>query len=510
MTTAVIDKLLAAADRYADHPFLLTRKESITYAEAWAVIHKLAAAVESVAGDAPLVGVLAQRDVSAYYGTLAVIAAGRGYVSMTAKNPAERLRKIVQRAELKTVIVGDGMEDVFLDVFHNFSWSVTGIAVTPQDTSRQTKGQATLVDMTAAPQDKPQRVRSVQGDDILYLLFTSGSTGEPKGVPVSNGNVSAYLDFVCHQYGYGLGDKVSQTFDLSFDLSVHDMLCTWTTGAALVPFTDGDLLSPARLLRDMGVTCWFSVPSQAALMARMRLLKPGAFPDLRVSLFCGEALPVRTAEDWSAAAPNGIVENLYGPTEATIAITRYAWTKESAHAARRGLVPIGVAFDGQCACPSAEGELMLSGSQVFKGYWNDPETTAQKLSDAGYHTGDLVECDDNGVLHFVGRMDSQIKLRGHRIELSEVESVLRNVAGTDMAVALAWPTADGEVLGITAVVAGAGSTGDIQECMRQHVPPYMVPARIVFMDVLPRNTSGKIDRKDILNRLARAEREKAA
>ena len=158
-----------------------------------------------------------------------------------------------------------------------------------------------------------------------YLLFTSGSTGEPKGVAVTNANLCAYLDFVCPTYGYGPDDRHSQTFELTFDLSVHDMMCAWTTGGALAPIAGSDLLSSARIVNREQITCWFSVPALGLMMQRSRALESEPLRSLRVSLFCGEPLPASLAAQWQRAAPNSIVDNLYGPTEATIAFTRYRW-----------------------------------------------------------------------------------------------------------------------------------------------------------------------------------------
>ena len=179
----------------------------------------------------------------------------------------------------------------------------------------------------------PRSARPSSDEAPAYLLFTSGSTGEPKGVTVTNANLCAYLDFVCPFFRYGPDDCHSQTFELTFDLSVHDMMCAWTTGGSLCPIVGADLLSPARIVKRDSITCWFSVPALGLIMERTRALRPDLLRSLRVSLFCGEPLPASLAQQWQQATPNSIVENLYGPTEATIAFTRYRWYAETSQPA---------------------------------------------------------------------------------------------------------------------------------------------------------------------------------
>ena len=239
-------------------------------------------------------------------------------------------------------------------------------------------------------------------------------------------------------------------------------------------------------------------------------------PSLRVSLFCGEALPASLAAAWAQAAPGSIVENLYGPTEATIAITRYRWDAATSLAeCARGLVPIGRAFAGQKTAVvddndrllrgSGRGMLLLGGSQVTGSYWRDPLNTAEKYRELDgerwYVSGDVVEVDDCGQLYFVGRSDSQIKFHGHRIELAEVEHALRTVVGTDLALVLPWPVVDTRIDGLTAVVEGDGDAVLVLERLRDSLPDYMVPQALHFVASLPRNMSGKLDRNAVLRAL---------
>jgi amino acid adenylation domain-containing protein len=292
-------------------------------------------------------------------------------------------------------------------------------------------------------------------DAIAYLLFTSGSTGAPKGVMVAHRNVTSFVDCVADRLEVTERDIVSQMFDLTFDLSAFDMFVSWERGACVCCPSPKTLINPGQFIRGHGLTVWFSVPSTVSLMKQLGLLKPGGFPSLRLSLFCGEPLPVSYADAWLRAAPNSILENLYGPTELTIACTSYRWHPERSPAeSELGIVPIGfphremnVLVADEClneVNPRAEGELLMNGPQMSLGYWRDSERTSSAFvvpperKDIFYRTGDRVRRPTgDGPLTHLGRMDSQVKILGHRVELGEVEAVVRQISGRDGVVAIA-------------------------------------------------------------------------
>lgn len=278
-------------------------------------------------------------------------------------------------------------------------------------------------------------------------------------------------------------------------------------------------MAPARFIKDHALTVWFSVPSIIGFMSIMGMLRPGTLPSLRVSLFCGEALPASYASAWQEAAPQSIVENLYGPTETTIAITRYRWNQiESHQACENGIVPIGWVYDGQQTCivdstlrpvpVGAIGELCLSGSQLTNGYWNNPSTTAAqfvRLPSMGealwYRTGDLVRKDESDCHYYLGRIDHQVKIRGHRIELQEIEHVLRRSSHAAQVAAVAWPVKQGLAEGIVAFVFRAlnQDQGAILTACRETLPDYMVPKSVHFLDEIPLNANGKLDRLKLIS-----------
>ena len=351
-------------------------------------------------------------------------------------------------------------------------------------------------------------------DSIAYLLFTSGSTGQPKGVMVSHANVLHYLDCVTKRYGFTSNDRVSQTFDLTFDLSAHDMFVAWESGACLCCPSQKQLIKPGAFINDARLTAWFSVPSTAVFMRRFGVLKPGMYPGLRLSLFCGEALPVETVRQWALAAPNSVIENIYGPTELTIACTAYRWdSAKSPDESEQGVVPIGQPFDGMRALivddqlreveHGRDGELLMTGPQLSLGYWQDEEKTRQAfVSIAGkdgiyYRTGDRVRRPaGNKPLIYLGRFDKQIKVLGHRVELGEVEAAIRQLSGLEGVVALGWPTTESGADGIEVFLETEGfDTKALAMQLKEKLPVYMLPRDILVLDRFPLNANGKYDRK---------------
>lgn len=460
-------------------------------------------------GPLSLVAIVVEKTVDSFSAILGTHLAGLGYVPLNPKQPAARMADMLEQSGTRILVAGGAATRSLLEK------SGSGLQIVSSDAGELDKLNADFPahEFRLARPGTEITPAAVAPEALAYLLFTSGTTGRPKGVPVSFSNLDSYITAASALLGLGPDDRCSQAFNLNFDLSVHDIFVTWAAGACLYPLNEANLLAPARFLREHELTSWFSVPAVAMMMQRTRTLRPGLFPSLRHSLFCGEALPEATAEAWARAAPDSRLLNLYGPTEATIAITCHDW-RPGAGTARFGLVPIGRAIGAQRTHLLDEagaliegpgrGELALEGGQVTQGYLNAPDRTATayvpvpgRPSARCYRTGDLVERDEDGLLHYVGRLDSQVKLRGHRIELQEIDRALRAASGLDLAVAVALP-ADGPVQEIVGVVASADldTQGVLDRC-KAHLPDAMIPTRIVALDDLPLNANGKVDRKAV-------------
>jgi amino acid adenylation domain-containing protein len=522
---SLVSGFVQSAERFPSRPALVVDGESLTYLGLSRMAGMIASTIlQHEQEPHPLVAVLAYRSKIAYTGILGILAAGRGYVPLNPKFPIERTRRMLALSGCATLVVGNESLPQLPKLLSQVNRRLILILPDIADVSTLSRDfpQHRFIGSKATPESGSTPFQlEVSPTATAYLLFTSGSTGEPKGVPVSQSNVRSYIGYVCDRYDVNEQDRFSQEFDLTFDLSVHDMFVCWERGACLFCVPEKAVMAPTKFIRDHQLTMWFSVPFVIGVLEKMRLLPPGCFPSLRYSLFCGEPLSATCAQQWQEAAANSTVENLYGPTETTIAITHYRWDKnESSKACLNGIVPLGFPFkgqravtidqDGRLVSAGNRGELCLSGSQVTSGYWNNPPKTAEqfvRLPGVGetvwYRTGDLAKRDADGCLYYLGRLDRQVKIRGHRVELQEIEAVLRKTCGTDHVVSVAWPFNNGSAEGVVAFVSGIRSLDEnsVLACCRKVLPEYMIPRRIHLLGEFPLNSNGKIDRHRLISLL---------
>lgn len=442
------------------------------------------------------VGILAGRGVTALTGILGTCWAGCTWVPLNPAHPLDRMNNLLGRAELDALIVDEAGASL-----------LTGL----EPPSRVLGPEVDLAETI----DHPPVPRN--GDDLAYLMFTSGTTGIPKGVMITHAAIDHFLSVMQARYSIGPGDRVSQFFELTFDLSVFDIFMSLGNGAALYVLPESLRLGPAGFISEQKLTVWFSVPSAMVLMDRFRQLQPGVFPDLRLSLFCGEPLPADPVENWRAAAPASIVENLYGPTEATLACLLQPCTSDIPVTPERGCVAIGHPYpemqaaimDLNAQIPRSDGEpgeLLLAGPQLAAGYWRDRALTDDRFltldGTRWYRSGDLARQDANGCFHHLGRTDNQVKIMGHRVELEDIDMHLRDACGCESAMSVAWPVKHGSAQGIIAFVAGSElSVAEIREGMKKRVPEYMIPRQVRFLDNLPLSANGKFDRNALVNLL---------
>jgi amino acid adenylation domain-containing protein len=463
------------------------------------------------------VGIFAYRSYVAYVGVLASLFSGATYVPLNRTFPFQRTLAMVKNADLDVIIADEqSLDQLQLLIPHLERHTVI---LLPETNKIQAWSSATCIfDKDMIQQLKPlNELPMVKVEDAAYLLFTSGSTGQPKGVPITHSNVVSFLKYNLQKYQFTSEDRLSQTFDMTFDLSVFDLFMAWGSGACLCVLRPIELLAPFQFIQKNNISVWFSVPSLIALYRKKQLLQPNCLPTLRWSLFCGEALPQSSVEVWQNAAPNSQIENLYGPTELTIACSAYHW--DSVHSPRQcvnGVVPIGQVYSHlnhlvvdetlEPVGPGEAGELCISGSQMFHGYLNDPVQTSKRFfqfnSMVYYRTGDLVRWENNYYV-YLGRLDHQVKIQGFRIELGEIESVLRKSKNVVEAAAVAWPVENGQAQGIIACVSGNKiNIADIKQNCETYLPHYMHPRQIKILDDIPYNANGKIDYNALLNRLS--------
>ena len=512
---------LESSERFPARPAVEFSGVSLTYRELRERAATLAATLQrkTPPGGPRLTGVFAHRSPTAFAGVLGSLFRGHGYVPLNPTFPPARIRTMLQRSGCRAVIVDAQSEEQLDATLEGIDDAL--LLVLPEKTHTETLQRRWpkhwIVGSRQLEPPEAWEIEPAHADSIAYLLFTSGSTGPPKGVMVAHRNVLHFVDAMVRRYGITEQDRFSQTFDMTFDLSAFDMFVAWERGACVCCPSSKKMLNPGRFIQERALTVWFSVPSVGAFMKRLGMLKPDMYPTLRWTLFCGEPLPVEVAQAWAAAAPRSVLENLYGPTELTIACTLYRWdSQKSPLECESGLVPIGEPYpamealvvnsDLQEVPPGEEGELLVTGPQLSLGYWQDAEKTAaafvvpRSKNEIYYRTGDRVRKPRaNGPMVYLGRLDHQVKIHGHRVELGEIEAHLRHEARVESAVALGWPLTPS---GVGGIVAFLGETGLDVEAVRHRLkgklPAYAVPRQIHLLPALPLNPNGKVDRGALL------------
>lgn len=505
--------------RTPDRLALFADGVELTYADLCRRASRLAAALSGQGiGRGSRVGILGSRSLVAVEAVLGLAWAGAAYVPLGLRWPEQRLKAALRLNALDAMIVDSGGLAVLTP---GLLAETTLLALPNDDAARalsRSSRKAVLSLESLAEGTDPTEPVSMTDDDLAYVIFTSGTTGVPKGVAVATRSVAAYLAALALRKAMTPDDRASQFTELTFDPSLGEIYVPWRAGASLHVVPSVSQVSPARFIRDRELTIWGSAPAAIAWMRNTRSLQPGSFPRLRYSSFGGEPLPLASVVAWQAAAPNSLIDNLYGPTEATVDCVgqRVEPGATPVVTPGRGVLAIGLPHPGtelaifgpdlRPVSPGDRGELAIAGSQLAQGYVGAPAVTAERFplidGKRWYLTGDLAMQDESGVFHHLGRLDNQIKIHGHRVELEDIEAHLRAVAGSEDVAAVAWPIEDGVAQAIVGFVAQSEIPAiRVREALRHRLPSYMVPSAIHELPALPRNTSGKLDRRALVTRL---------
>lgn len=510
---SILDGFIHYAATRPHHPALVVNGETFSYETLAIKSLRIAAALNQYTSPkSPFVGILAEGSVYAFSAIVGTLLSGRGYIPVHPAFPIARQQEVIRRAGLKALIVAPEAYEHLPLLLRDLPDSLDLLLPSTLPCPGFNNLPHNLIPITNLGTPLPALATpKVQPADLAYLLFTSGSTGDPKGVAITHANLRAYLDGVEDIVQLTPDSRVSQTFKLAFDLSAHDIFTTLNAGATLYPLSTKMRLVAGHFIAHHKLTHFFCVPTLAMTMQRFRQIQPNAFPSLRVSLFCGEALPQRIASLWTQAAPHSSLFNLYGPTEATIATTAYRYQPDAPPDA--STVPLGYPLAGQStrvltrelrtANDYEPGELFLAGTQLAPGYWRAPGLTQERFLTLDgdpkrwYRTGDLVHCDSQGCLHFHGRIDNQVQIGGHRVELDEIDSVIRRYLGHELAITLASHTHPDQPPRLVCFIAADTSLDltSIRQACQTYLPSYMVPHEFLLLPELPTNVSGKIDRK---------------
>ncbi len=351
---------------------------------------------------------------------------------------------------------------------------------------------------------------------LAYVMFTSGSTGDPKGVQIGRESVGLLGDWMLGSFGLGDAPVFMNQAPFSFDLSMYEVFATLAAGGTCVLNSREQIGAAATWMARLaanGISVWVSTPSFAHQQLANRDFSPATLPTLRTFLFCGEPLPAALAKKLRQRFPDAVILNTYGPTEATVATT---WIEVTdAVLAAHDPLPVGYAKP-DCELRVQDGEICIVGDHVMRGYLNRQDLNEAKLFVAedgrrGFRTGDLGQMDADGLLFCRGRMDDQIKLNGYRIELAEIDEALHGLPGVEGGACAVLRRPDGTAVRLIGFVAGAASDqadarfleadalSGWKDRLAQRLPPYMVPSELVACAALPMSNNHKIDRKKLID-----------
>jgi len=520
MTDLLQNLVTHQAERRSAATALIFQQEKMSYGQLEESSNQLARILKAARckkGDR--VCLLIPKSPEAVVGILGILKADCIYVPLDPNSPLPRLAKMVEACEPRCILtvgtVAHLIDDLMQSQGLTASIPTIGCMDTEGITAKNFKTEFSQIDFQNYPGMPLEYQHTPQ--DAAYILFTSGSTGIPKGVVITHSNVIHFVGWANTYFGMCSSDINSGHSPFHFDLSTYDIFGTLAAGAQLHLVPPELNLLPNKLadfIRASELTQWFSVPSILSYMANLDVVQFNDFPALKRVIWCGEPFATPALMYWMKRLPRVAFTNLYGPTEATVASSYY--TVPTCPEDERVSVPIGTACQGeqllvlnedlQPVSPGEIGNLYISGVGLSPGYWRDPGKTQSVFCsdpngtdphDRIYTTGDLARIDDDGLVYFQGRADDQIKSRGYRIELGEIVTALNTITHIQESAVVAINTNGFE--GLTICCAYVPSPGvavtptTIRKEISKILPNYMLPSRWMAFQRLPKNSNCKID-----------------
>ncbi len=490
----VLEPFLLSFDQYAEKNAFCLNGIFYTYKQLGKIISAIRHEVKKLHKDDINVGLVANDDIETYAAIFALWLEGKCYVPVNPDTPRERNLNVLKQAGISVVIDSSPELPLFkeLEVIKSKGLGFKETDLIPTE---------------------------VRDDARAYIFFTSGTTGVPKGVPITRSNLAGFIKaFFNLDIKVGSDDKCLQMFDLTFDLSVMSYLVPLLRGACVytIPKNKIKYQYISELLEEQHLTIALMVPSI------IHYLRP-YFDEInggsmKYCLFCGEALPLDVTAEWGNCIPNAKIMNVYGPTEDTIFCTHYTYRRNSSNKAINGLLCIGKAMEdtytiivnenNETVEPPEKGQLCLGGVQLTPGYWKNEEKNKEAFfytmyngeSTRFYKTGDLCMADEAGDIMYLGRSDSQTKIQGFRVELSEIEFFAKEFLQKINVVAIAFPNQIGNTEIGMVIESVDFDTKELLDYMKTKMPVYMIPTQVIFVKTFPLNTNGKIDKNVLKQR----------
>jgi len=498
---------------YPSNQALVYCDRVVTYLELEGLVFRVEVWLRSqgvVTGD--IVVIVNTKEPISYASMLACLKMGVGYTNIDRDNPTNRSESILKQCKPKCIIADCMVSESFLEMTEAIH--VPCIYLNEQVLFSETE-------VLNCPVSNKSQEAWVTGSRIAYIMFTSGSTGVPKGAAITQQSVLSFIKWSVERYHITPQDVFANISPMYFDNSVFDFYTALFSGAALAPIKKEVLGDPKALLSlvdKLQCTIWFSVPSMLIYLLTMRALNKESFKHIRVITFGGEGFPKTELKKlYDLFADRMEIINVYGPTEGTCICSSYT-IDEYVFEIMHGLAPLGPInpnFEflvlNERDEPDHQGELCILGPNIAAGYYNDPDRTQKVFSLCNqynhyrtpmYRTGDLVRVENN-LLYFCGRKDNQIKHMGYRIELEEIELALNSIATVHQAAVIYERVNDayGKIIAFVATDK-KHDANELRERLKIKLPEYMLPNTIQFMSLLPKNANGKVDRKKLKEMLA--------
>jgi D-alanine--poly(phosphoribitol) ligase subunit 1 len=498
----IVDMFDAQASRSATRDAVLQDNGSTTYRQLSVLARQIFSNLRELRQPRALI-YLAQSP-EAYASMLGVLMAGGYYCPVNLAHPVDRQKQVIQLFDPDVILTNSAniryVERMLSELADYDPRVVSDASIEGfEDTLRPGRRTVMNIDSLAPTPPVLPSVSSVH--ELAYVMFTSGSTGQPKGVMIRRHAVSKLVEWAAEVFQPTPGDRWGQFSNIAFDLSVLDIYTALAGGAALVPITSTrDRLMPATVIKRHQLTVWHSVPSVIDLMIQVKQTTPEMLNSLRLMSFCGEPLRPHHLEALFGANPNLTVFNTYGPTEITIFCTYIPLRASNYAEACRTTVAIGhpipgwgihlVGEDG-----ASEGEIAISGDYIGAGYWRNPSQTNSAYrtlvvngeSRRAYYTGDWAERHGQH-LFFMRRMDRQVKVRGNRVELAEVDFYIREF-GVANCFSIIY---QGNIYSFLELPAPINEDA-LRNYLATRLPVYALPSKFVYKASFPRNHNDKID-----------------